>query len=214
MLWGLVQSAQSTSLRSAYFSAYRDIAVTPAGVARLERIWRGTQEIEGLPLSEQDRTTLAMELAVRGVRGADSILAQQRRAIGNPDRRARFAFMMPALSPDSAVRDSFFRSLRDPANREREPWVLTGLGYLHHPLRAEASRQYILPALEMLEEVQRTGDIFFPLGWLEATLAGHSSPEAAEIVRSFLAARPDYPPRLGNKVLQAADPVFRAATAR
>jgi aminopeptidase N len=63
----------------------------------------------------------------------------------------------------------------------------------------------------MLEEIQRTGDIFFPGRWLDATLGGHNQVEAAETVRRFLAERPDLPPRLRAKVLQSADGVWRAA---
>ena len=64
----------------------------------------------------------------------------------------------------------------------------------------------------MLEEIQRTGDIFFPSDWLSATLGGHSSAEAAATVREFLDARgPVYPARLRQKVLQSADLLFRAA---
>ena len=210
-LWELVGAAERTSLKSAYFAAYRGVASSTEALQRLERIWRRTERIHALPLSEQDRSNLAQTLAVHDVPNAAEILARQHESITNPDRGARFAFVMPALSNNPAVRDSFFQALREPANREREPWVLEGLGFLHHPLRAESSRHYILPALKLLEEIQRTGDIFFPLGWLEATLDGHNTPEAAEIMRAFLEARPDYPPRLRNKVLQAADAVWRAA---
>jgi aminopeptidase N len=63
----------------------------------------------------------------------------------------------------------------------------------------------------MLQEIQKTGDIFFPNAWLNATLGGHSSPEAAAIVRRFLATLPpDYPERLKNITLQSADGLFRA----
>jgi aminopeptidase N len=89
--------------------------------------------------------------------------------------------------------------------------VLSAVRYLHHPLRARDAERYILPSLEMIEEIQRTGDIFFPLGWLSATLGGHTSSEAAEIVQGFLDANPDLPPRLRGKLLQAADPLFRAS---
>jgi aminopeptidase N len=109
------------------------------------------------------------------------------------------------------VRDAFFESLRDPGNREHEPWVLEALGYLHNPLRAARAERYIRPSLEELEEIQRTGDIFFPLGWLTATLDGHNSPAALSVVREFLDARPDLPARLRGKLLQAADGLERSA---
>src|SRR4029079_17131180 len=122
-------------------------------------------------------------------------------------------FVMPALSADPAERDKWFQSLRDVNNRRREPWVLGGLSYLNHPLRADASKQYVKPALDMLWDIQKTGDIFFPKRWLDATLGGYSSPKAAAVVRQFLASLPpNYPERLKNITLQSADELFRAAT--
>jgi aminopeptidase N len=117
----------------------------------------------------------------------------------------------PALSLDAQVRNAWFNALRKRENRAREAWVGEGLGYLNHPLRADSALHYIQPALELLEEVRATGDIFFPKRWLDATLSGHSSPTAAAVVREFLAERPDYPVRLRQIVLQSADPLFRAA---
>jgi aminopeptidase N len=210
-LWLGLGGARTRSLKAAYFGAYRAVARTPGAVAHLERLWREAEKIPGLPLAERDFTALAQGLAVREAPAWGAILERQRERIENPDRRARFAFVMPALSADTAARDAFFERLKDPANREHEPWVLEALGYLHHPLRAERAERYIRPSLELLEEVQRTGDIFFPLGWLTATLDGHNSPDARRIVREFLAARPDLPARLRGKLLQAADGLERGA---
>ncbi len=143
---------------------------------------------------------------------AEGILAEQLERIENPDRRARFAFVMRALSPDPAVRDAFFRDLADARNREREAWVVAGLRYLHHPLRAPGAEPYLRPTLDLLEEIQRTGDIFFPTSWLEASLGGHQSARAAAVVRQFLEDRDDLPYQLRLKVHQAADGLFRAAS--
>ncbi len=135
--------AATSSLKSAWFSALRDTAQTPGTLQWLERIWRKTEDVPGLVLAEPDYVTLAQELAVRGVPAWQEILDLQLERTENPDRKARFAFVRPALSPDQRVRDAFFESLGDVERRRREPWVLEGLAYLHHPLRAEASRQYI-----------------------------------------------------------------------
>jgi aminopeptidase N len=119
---------------------------------------------------------------------------------------------MPALSADPAVRDRWFHSLKDVNNRRREPWVLEGLDYMHHPLRAEASTKYVQTSLEMLWEIQKTGDIFFPKRWLDATLGGHQTKDVAEIVRAFVKNLPaNYPDRLRNITLQSADELYRAA---
>jgi aminopeptidase N len=121
-------------------------------------------------------------------------------------------FVAPALSSDQIERDTFFASLADVANRRHEPWVLDGLRALHHPLRAAASEKYIQPSLVMLQEIQQTGDIFFPKRWMDATLSGHSSTLAAQDVRTFVERLPaGYPDRLRRIVLSAADPLFRSA---
>ena len=211
LLWRQTAAAGSRSLAAAWFGAYRDIALSAEAVARLERIWREEEAVPGVPLAERDFTALAQGLAVREAAGSADILTAQRDRIDNPDRRAAFTFVMPALSADQGARDAFFASLADPANRAREPWVLTALGFLHHPLRARESEAYIRPSLDLLEEIQRTGDIFFPERWLHATLGGHQTASAAAIVEQYLEDRPDLAPRLRAKALQAADGLLRAA---
>jgi aminopeptidase N len=119
---------------------------------------------------------------------------------------------MPALSSDGAERDRFFASLADVSNRRHEAWVLESLRALHHPLRAESSEKYVAPSLALLQEIQRTGDIFFPKRWMDATLSGHSSPTVADTVRTFVRDRPPgYPDRLRRIILSSADPLFRSA---
>ena len=210
LFWSRLEGAESTSLKASFFNAYVSIAGTPGALRRLESIWTSGGSVPGLPLAERDLTRLARELVVREVDGWERILDRQAQRIENADRRAEFDFVRPALSADRAVRDAFFVSLADASNREREPWVLQALGWLHHPLRATPSRDYLLPSLELLEEIQRTGDIFFPKRWLDATLGGHASPEAAETVRGFLSSSA-LPPRLEAKLQQSADLLFRAA---
>jgi aminopeptidase N len=212
ILWNLMQRASTASGKATYFNSFRSIALTKTALDRLRSIWREETDIPGLTLSEGDYTRLALELAVREVEDWDLILVQQAERIQNPDRRDQFEFVRPALSADPLVRQRFFESLSDAANREHEPWALEGLRYLHHPLRAPTSEQYILPSLELLEEIQATGDIFFPKRWLDATLGGHSSSSAAAVVRRFLESHPDYPSQLKGKVLQSADGLFRAAS--
>jgi aminopeptidase N len=208
-------SAASPSLKSAWFSALRDTAQTPETLAWLTRVWKQQEAVPGLTMSETDYIRLAEELAVRDVPDADNLLAGQLERTANPDRKAQFAFVRPALSGDATVRDAWFASLGDPANRRREPWVLEGLRYLHHPLRASASEQYVAKSLDMLVEIQRTGDIFFPKRWMDVTLSGYQTPSAATTVRTFLdRLPPTYPERLRRIILSSADDLFRAARER
>lgn len=175
----------------------------------LEDAWVRGELHGGNRLSEDDLCTLSLVMALKGHPGSRKIIDAQRNRITGRDRLARYDFVLPSVSADQGVRDSFFDSLRDPVNREHEPWVLEALGYLHHPLVADSSLSYLLPSLEMLEEIKSTGDIFFPGSWLSTTLAGHHSQEAKEIVENFLTEHPDYPADLRLKILQAADHLLR-----
>jgi aminopeptidase N len=203
--------AGTTSLKSAWFSTFRDDVLTRDGQSWLERIWRREEKIPGLPFVETDEIAMAMELAVREVPGWQQILQTQLDRTENPDRKARFAFVMPALSADLQVRAAAFERFRVLDNRRREPWVSESLAYLNHPLREQDSERFVRPGLELLAEIQRTGDIFFPTNWTSSILWGHRSPRAAAIVRDFLAGELQFPERLRWTVLSAADDLFRAA---
>ena len=148
---------------------------------------------------------------MRSDSGGEDILLEQRGRIENPDRLAEFDFSLPALSSEQSVRALFVESLADVQNRARESWVLDGLGFIHHPLRAGTSERHIEAGLDLLEEVQRTGDIFFPERWVSTILAGHRTSSAAELVRRYLEENRTLSSRLREKVLQAYDGLERAA---
>lgn len=211
LLWSQVMSERSRSGRSSFYSAYRSLAITDEGLARLQRLWSGDEQLADLPLSELDQIALASGLAIKGVINAEQILSEQQTRIENPDRLARFKFVRDSLSADPVLRTAFFESLRIESNRDREAWVIAGLNNIHHPLRAAESIDLIAPALNMITEIQETGDIFFPGRWLDSTLGGHNSVEAAQAISHFLDTTPDLSPRLRLKVLQSADGVFRSA---
>jgi len=209
-----LERAATTSQKASWFNAYRDTVSTSEGTAWLERVWRREEQVPGLPLAEPDEITLALELAVREVPGWDGILRTQLERTQNPDRKARFAFVQPALSADPSERERAFDRLRLLENRRREPWVLESLRYLNHPLRAAHAQRFVRAGLDLLREIQQTGDIFFPTRWMESTLSGHRSPEVAATVRQFLTEHPEYPERLRWTVLATADEMFRAAGGR
>jgi aminopeptidase N len=206
-----IARASTTSLKSAWFSAFRDDVLTQEGENWLERLWRRDERIPGLPFVETDEIAMAMELAVREVPGWQQILQMQLDRTQNPDRKARFAFVMPALSADPQVRGAAFARFRQLENRRREPWVTESLAYLNHPLREADSERFIRPGLELLADIQLTGDIFFPSNWTGSLLWGHQSSAAASTVRDFLAQELQYPERLRWTILSAADDLFRAA---
>ncbi len=208
--WTAMEQAPTPGLKKLLFRLYQTITLSTTGQQRLYAIWNGQKAPAGVTLTEDDYTALALALAVRDYPVAD-ILARQLTRIKNPDRQKRLSFMMPALSAIVSERDAFFASLSTEANRDHEAWVTSALGYLHHPLRAETSVKYLPRSLELLEDIQRTGDIFFPEQWLRSTLSVYQTPDVTALIRSFLADRPKYNTRLRAKLLQAADGPFRAS---
>ena len=206
-----LDGAESVTIAAACFACLRSTATTPATVQWLRHVWGGEVELPGLNLGEADLIALTCELAVRS-EDADALVAAQLARTEAPDHRAALAFVAPALSSIASRRASFLQAVSNATNRTREPWVIDGLRWLHHPLRTAHARQCIEPGLDLLEDVRRTGDIFLPKRWLDAMLVGHGSAEAAAIVRRFIATRPDgYPVALTRMILASADLLFRAA---
>ena len=167
------------------FNTLRSVAITSANLDRLYRIWDQEESIAGLRLSENNYIALASDLAIKMPDRSSEIMVKRLEQIKNPDSKRRFEFISPSLNADQSVRDDFFGSLSQAENRETESWVLAALGNLHHPLRTETSIAYILPSLELLEEIQQTGDVFFPKRWLDQTLTNHDSDQALKVTKAF-----------------------------
>jgi aminopeptidase N len=208
-LWRALQKEQIPNKKKILFHTIQSIALSKDALDSLYAVWKEQKPPIGVKLTEDDYTALALALAVRDYPD-ETILQEQLKRIKNADRQKRLTFMLPALSPNEKERDEFFYSLRNEENREKESWVLSALQYLHHPLRAATSQKYLKESLDLLEEIKRTGDIFFPQSWLQSTFGSYQTPEAAGIVRTFLKEHPGYHPKLKEKILQAADGLFRA----
>ena len=203
-LWNLTLNHQQPSFRLQAFRLYSVLARTEEAVQQLYTIWKECRMPGHCHLSEGDYMKLAYQLAVHLPGQAEAIITEQASRIMQPDRQKEFAFISAATSPSAEKRDSVFASLMQKENRSVEPWASSALALLNHPLRSDEALRYIRPALEKMQEVQQTGDIFFPRAWARAVLAGHTSHEAAEEVRKFFADYPDYPLMLGNKIKQQA----------
>lgn len=208
-IWTALSQNKFTNQRKQLFKLYQDIFLSREAKSRLYQIWKEQLAPEGVILTEDDYTSLALALAIRDDASKD-ILRLQNLRITNTDRKERFEMIMPAASSDLQERDLFFNSLKQISGRAKESTVLTALYYLHHPLRQESSVHYLMQSLEMLVEIQKTGDIFFPQSWLQASFGMYSSVEAANIVEEFLKLHPGYSPKLKAKILQATDNLFRA----
>ena len=198
LLWRWAEEHALASCRLQLMRSLIANARAPQTVEQLYDVW---ERKEHPLLSERDYTNLAYELALNLPEKHEAIVETQRTRIVNPDRIREFDFVAQALTPDTVAMDALFAALLKAENRRIEPWAEKALTYLNHPLREEYAVKYIRPGLEAMQEVQRTGDIFFPKKWARALLRHHHSDEARREVEAFFAAHPDYPELLKNKIL-------------
>ena len=189
------------SLRRRLLQGLTTRAVSPAIVDTIYKIWE-TADHE--VFNDRDYMGMAYHLALMMPDQYDKIISTQRQRLKNADLIKEFDFVSRGCTPDTNEQQRLFESLLLKENRAIEPYASALLSLLNDPLREPFSNRYILPALEKLEEVQQTGDIFFPLNWCQALLSGHRSEEARQLVRQFLQTHPAYPENLKGKLLQAA----------
>lgn len=208
-LWIRLSSEKEMSKKSSIYSTLASISETPKRLEQLYTVWKEEIAFGGFKLSENKATALACNLAIKMPEKADELINTQIERIKNPDHKKRMQFVAPSLSSDREVRKAFFVNLKNEKNRQVERWALEGLRYLNHPLREQEALTYLPQALELLNEIQVTGDIFFPYNWLSVSYSGHQSKEAGNITRKFLQEHPDYPENLKLKILQTSDLVMR-----
>jgi aminopeptidase N len=200
-LWQIVQEDTVPARKVTALRALADVMDTPQAVQRVLGLWKGELTVPGFQLSDRDAMSLTYQLAVHLPEQADSLVAEQRRRLTNANLQKEFAFIAPAVSPRQAERDSVFAALLTAEGRSVEPWAESALSLLNHRYRRAESEKYLRPGLEALEEVKRTGDIFFPKRWVASLVWGHPAEKVREVVDAFLAVRPDYPLMLKRKIL-------------
>ncbi|HCM35672.1 M1 family aminopeptidase [Chryseobacterium sp.] len=208
-LWKTLQVQTAKNNKKIIFDCYQGIFQSQQAYDNLYTIWKSQMPPKDVSLNDDDFTNLALALSLRNANNND-LLQEQLARIKNPDRVNRFKIIMKAASSDQRVRDDFFNGLMQKQNRANESAVGSALGYLHHPLRQNTSIHYLSNTLEVLQEIQKTGAIFFPDNWLRSTFSNYQTPKAFDIVNQFLLKNPDYNPILKNKILQATDNLKRA----
>ncbi|WP_440880173.1 M1 family aminopeptidase [Tenacibaculum sp. C7A-26P2] len=212
VLYSRLVNGGPDNIQKTLFSILKNISNHKSGKEILYLIWERKIEIKNLNLNENDFTNLAIKLAIYKHPEASSILDKQLKKISNKDKKERFLWLLPSLSSDENVRDNFMISLNKAENREKESWVGDALTNINHPLRHGVSTKYLPQILDLLEEVQLTGDIFFPKRWLSNSIGHYSSSDALERVDKFISLNKNYNPILLKKLLIVTDNLKRAQT--
>ncbi len=181
-------------------TAKRLIYLTATAPELIDSIYAVWQRHDDKQLTEQNYTSMAYHLAQQRPEQWQEILAVQRQRLTSDDDRREFDFVSRACNPSPQARMELFQSLNDVENRRVEPWARGLMTLLNAPVNEPHSNQYIQPALDMLPQVQRTGDIFFPGYWISTLVSGHRSPEAKRLVEQWIESNPTLSPPLMNKL--------------
>ena len=205
LLFDRLQLDEKSSIKKTLFNSFLSFAYKGTAREKLYEIWQKELIIPNLILNKDDFTKMAMKLALYEHNTAPEILIEARIAITDSNKIKRFDFLLPALSADGKVRTDFFNSFTNKKNRENESWVLSACYYIHHPLRQQTAIASLEISLSLIEEIQKTGDIFFPKAWLNNTIGMYTSNEAGKILTKFIEANPNLNPQLKLKILQATD---------
>ena len=200
----LLQMARNHKLNAVKTQLWRLIASRATTKAAVDALYEEWNQATNPYLSINDWMTMAYELSVRRPEMASDILQRQFQRLDNPDRQRQFEFISQAVVADDNQRDAFFKKLiTDSEARRTEPWARSALYYLNHPCRQAYAVKYVYPSLEVLPEIQRTGDIFFPANWCASLLSGHRSAEANAEVLRYLDDHKEINPLLKNKILRS-----------
>jgi aminopeptidase N len=208
LLWERLQ-VSDPGMKSAWLSAFSATALDEQAYEQMIGLFEGRIKPVGYSLSEDDNFKIVSSLCLRRHNSADELFEQLLAKTTNEDRKRRLQYLSGVLSVDENKREEFFEQLKDPSNRRPEPWALEGLAFFHHPLNKSQAIEFLPPTLELLQEIQVTGDIFFPLRWLEAALKNYNCPASRQMVDDYLAETADLSENLVLKVLQAADHISR-----
>ena len=208
-LWKIYGNAKkSEAIRYNTIMAISELMCTRQSKERIFEIWRdgqgdksrkiGTSDVR---LSESDYIRLSKTLALAFPEKAESIVSEQTARIKSADKKEEYKFVSKALDSNAEKRWEFFSSLKDVKNRTVENWVVQSLSLLTYRTYSEQQKsRYIRPALELLPEIQRTGDIFFPQKWCAAILAGCRGGLSLREVQRYITSTPYLHPLLKSKV--------------
>ena len=211
LLSGSNNSTWTYGIRKAHFDAFVRVASTQPAVDALASLL-DSATVAGEPLRAPTRWAIVTRLMTLGAPTAEERLSAEVERDRTPDGMRR-AFVARAARPDSATRREYFaRYFGD--TTLNEDWATASLGAFNALEAQRLTLPYLTPALDSLLWIQKNRRIFYLGSWINAFIDGHTSDAALSIVRLFLAQRPDLPPDLRAKVLQAVDDLERTVRIR
>lgn len=199
LLWKMLYTTHDKSKRIALFGTISTLFNTKYSWEKIYKIWEAPDKFDLYKLGGNEIKRVSLELIARDSSFYKKISLKQFSRIDDSVAAKEYLRVAEALSPDYKVRDSIFESLLNYQNRAVEPVTADVLRWLNSKYRAENSVKYLERALQEVEDIQKTGDIFFPTKWLNSLLWGHRSREAYDILNNFIS-NSSIEPMLLNKI--------------
>ena len=211
----LLSGSNNTSwpygIRKAHFDAFVRVASTQPAVDVLASLL-DSATVAGEPLRPPTRWAIVTRIMAVGAPTAEGRLFVEAERDQTPDG-VRRAFVARAARADSATRREYFTRYFGDTSLNEE-WATASLGAFNAPEAQHLTLPYLRSALDSLAWIQKNRRIFYLGAWINAFIDGQTSDAALDIVRHFLAQRPDLPPDLRAKVLQTADDLERTVRIR
>jgi aminopeptidase N len=212
VLWaGAQEASQPYGVRKAYLDAFVGVAATPDAITKLTALL-GADSAAGDALRDPTRWDVVTRLRALDVPDAERLAGAQAVRDTTPDGRRR-GFTSGAARRSADAKDAYFTRYFADATLN-EDWATGSLGAFNALEHQDLTLPFLRPALDSLPFIQANRRIFFLGSWLGAFLGGQSGPSGLDLVRRFLADRPDLPRDLRQKVLQAADELERTVAIR
>jgi aminopeptidase N len=203
--------APTLGLRIVNFRTYLSIAETPAALHRLKDINARNLEIPGLTLRPLDRWNMVGHLIAQNDPEAADAYAYEK-SHDKSGEGQKYAFSIAAGAPTAETKADYWNQYLHKTDLQ-EDWITASLGPFNAWNQSALTAPYLARALDQLSEIKLHRKIFFLGAWLNAFVASQKTPEAQQIVRTWLA-KPNIDPDLRLKVLEVSDALDRTVRIR
>lgn len=201
-----IEQSTNKAIQTFYFKAISLLLHQPNQIDYFHQYLFSKETIPSL--NDRERINLLMKLRLEGYYHHPTDIVRLKELLTSNYYQQYLDFILPSTSDLDIEKDAFFEGLKKETNRNNEPWVENALYFLNHPLNANNSLKNIRTTLEILPQIQKTGDIFFPYNYLKNSIGVRSEKQVIDWTTLYLQNN-DIDVKLKNKILQNLDPVIR-----
>jgi aminopeptidase N len=208
-------NAPTLGMRIVSFRTFTSISESPDGLQKVKDLLAGKAEVPGMTLKRLDRWNLVGHLVAMSDPEAKAIYAAEK-AHDQSGEGLKYAYAAEAATPSAEAKERYFNEYLHSATIQ-EDWITQSLRPFNSWNQAGLTQQYLVQALDELENIKQHRKIFFLGAWLGAFIGGQDTLEnsvnAQAAVNTWLTTH-QIDPDLRLKILEAADPLNRTVLIR